>query len=89
MLNAEVVGSVLPHMNDQMLHCKVLQHLHKDPIALAGGRSVCYAHCSPAGFSTAASRQANHQVPACRVGLQHVRLKTCEPPDFLALPIFR
>ena len=69
MLNAEVVGSVLPHKNNQTLLWKVLQQLLRDPIALAGGRSVCYAHCSPAGISTAASRQADHQVPACRVGL--------------------
>ena len=84
MLNAEVVGIVLPYMNNKMLQWKVLQHLLRDPIALAGGRSVCPAHCSPAGASTAASRQADHQVPACRAGLQHVRLETCEPADFLA-----
>ena len=87
MLNAEVVGVVLSQRNNKMLHWKMLQHLLRDPIALAGGRSVCPAHCSSAGTSTA-SRQADHQVPACRVGLQYVRLKTCEPPEFPASPRF-
>ncbi len=34
MLNAEVVGGVLPHMNNQMLHWKVLQHLLRDQLPL-------------------------------------------------------